>query len=176
MSDSPARGTWTSPMEEPLFLPQHPPTNSAALWGTIRNSGLGFPPPPVPRSLSPGESMPILPCHLSVSENSCCYHANIRTLRPKPTRGTLSSCQAHVIPSNPEMLAKLVLGVSLSYAQAADSEDVETRRPSWAGLKASHLLGRPLRVLVSKNILATVTRTPDAFIKVPVTSQGSNGD
>ena len=74
------------------------------------------------------------------------------------------------------MLAKLILGVSLSYAQAADSEDVETRRPSWAGLKASHLLGRPLRVLVSKNILATVTRTPDAFIKVPVTSQGSNGD
>ena len=81
MSDSPARGTWTSPMEEPLFLPQHPPTNSAALWGTIRNSGLGFPPPRPQEPISWGEHANFALSSLRIWEQLLlsCQHQDSKT-------------------------------------------------------------------------------------------------
>ena len=173
MPDSPTRGTWTSLMEEPLFLPQLPPPpllhpslgDSKEFW--LR----------VPTPLSPGAHIlgracqfglfifPYLRTAAAIMPTSGLKDPNPQLVHSAPARHMSS------LPTLRCWQSSSLVCPFLMHRPLTQRMWRERWCPSWAGL-----LGRPLRVLVSKTILATVTRTPDAFIKVPVTSQGSDGD
>lgn len=73
------------------------------------------------------------------------------------------------------MAVELGLGLCLTQAQASGSEDVER------AFRVDPSEGQPLmwEAIASsglKTILTTVMKTPDPFIKVPMTSRGSNGN
>lgn len=100
-------------------------------------------------------SLPCLP--EPISQRACQFSTlhylrvvlnRIRAQRPKVTQAALSSCKVYIIFSNPEIVAKLVLGLSLSCTGHRLRGCGEREVSEWAGLKASYRFGRLLQALV----------------------------
>lgn len=98
------------------------PFPSQAHLGGKMDSGLHFSLPCLPEPISQRA------CQFSTLHYLRVVLNRIRAQRPKVTQAALSSCKVYIIFSNPEIVAKLVLGLSLSCWQATGSEDVERER------------------------------------------------